>query len=132
MTRNEFTKISTDMERLRDDVLSRVRTVRRIRAFFASPASSATLVIVFILCASILVSFGDIVHNIMSQTEWGGRFSYTYSSLVHSRIAVQILAGLTSLSCLALLYKILFRLRTPVYIIGTFIVSKSPLKFLRS
>jgi hypothetical protein len=132
MMHNDYKLITEDMERLRQEVMSRVRTIRRIRSVLSSPYLSAVLVLIFVLCASIFVSFGDVLHNIMSQAEWGGRFSYTYSSIVHARIAVQIFAVLTSLSCLALLAKILFRLRTPVSFLGNFLASRSPLKFFRS
>jgi hypothetical protein len=132
MTTQEYKMIKEDMERLRDEVMGRVRIVRKIRAFFASPVSSAAFVVVCVLSASIFVSFADVLHNIMAQTEWGSRFSYTYLSLVHARILVQVLAVLTSISGLALLAKILFRLRTPVYFIGNFITERTPFKFFRS
>ncbi len=132
MHSEDFKLITEDMERLREEVLSRVRTVRRMRAFWASPFSSAALAIIFVLCASIFVSFGDVVHNIMAHGEWSGRFSYTYASLIHTRIAVQILAVLTSVSCLILFTKILFRLRSPVYFIGNFITSHTSRKLFRS
>lgn len=132
MSNDNFKLVTDDMARLREEVMSRVRTVRRLKAFLASPISSATITIVCVLSASILVSFGDIIQNIMTHAEWGGRVSYTYSSLMHARIAVQVLAALTSVSLLILLSKILFRLRTPAYFLGTFIVSRSPLKFFRS
>lgn len=121
MPNEDFRLITVEMERLRERVLSRVRMVRRVRAFFASPYSSALFVLAFLLCASTLVSLGDVVHNIMVHAEWGGRFSYTYDALIHARIMVQILAGLTSFSLFILVTKILFKLRTPVYSIGNFI-----------
>jgi len=111
MLNDDFRLITEDMQRLRERVLSRVRMVRRIRAFFASPFSNALFVLAFLLCASTLVSIGDIVHNIMVQAEWGGRFSYTYTALIHARIMVQVLAGLTSLSLFVLVSKVLFKLR---------------------
>lgn len=129
---DEYKMVREDMARLREEVISRVRTIRRMRAFLASPMSSASLALVLVLCTSILVSFGDIVNNIMAHSEWGGRFSYTYSSLVHARVVVQVLALLTSLSCLVLLIKILSKLRTPAYFIGNFISSRTPLRFFRS
>lgn len=132
MMHNDFKQVSIDMERLKEEVLSRVRTVRRIRAFFKSPMSSASLVVILLLCASILVSFGDIVHNIMAQGAWQGRFSYTYISLLHARMAVQVLAGLTSLSFLVLFAKILFRLRTPVSSVGNFIANRISFRLFKS
>jgi hypothetical protein len=112
MRNEEFRLITEDMERLREEVLSRVRVVRRVRAFLASPAASAVVTISILLCASIFVSFGDIIRNIMLHTEWSGRFSYTYSSLMHARMAVQVFAGLTSVSLLVLCVRLLLRIRT--------------------
>ncbi len=112
--------------------MSRIETVNQVRNFLMSPISTATLVVAFLLCGTIFVSFADIIRNIMLQAEWGGRFSYTYSSFLHTRMVVQVLAVLTSISCLLLLAKIMLRLRTPIYGIGSFIASRSPLKFLRS
>jgi hypothetical protein len=132
MRNEEFRLITEDMERLRDEVMSRVRIVRKIRAFLTSPASSATLVVVFLLCTSIFVSFTDIIHNIMIQAEWGGRVSYAYQAVMNTRMSVQVFAFLTSLSLLVLFTKILFRLRTPMYIIGSFLSSFSRFKFFRS
>lgn len=132
MRNEEFRLITRDMERLRVEVMSRVRTVRRIRSFLASPFLSAILTVVFLLCASIFVSFNNIVSNIMAQAGWSGRFYYAYSSLMHTQVAVQIFAFLTSVCCLILFTKILFRLRMPVYSIGNFIVSRSGFKFFRS
>lgn len=131
MHNNEFRMITEDMERLKERVMSRVRIVRRIRAFLSSPVSSATFAIIFLLCANIFVSFTDIVHNIMIHGEWGSRLSYTCDAVLHTRIMVQIFAALTSVSVLVLLVKILFRLKTPVYFLGNFLTS-IPLKLFRS
>ncbi len=109
MTNESYRTMQLNMGRLREEVLSRVRTVQRIRAFLASPASSATLVVVFLACASIFVSFGDIARNLMMHSEWSGRFSYTYSSLMHTRVIVQIFAGLIMALGLIFVTKLLSR-----------------------
>jgi hypothetical protein len=132
MYNDEFAIIQRDMARLKDEVLSRIRTVERIRAFLRSPASNATITLVLILCASIFVSFNDVVHNIMAQGEWGGRVSYTYLAIMQARVLVQVFAGLTSVSCLVLLFKVLMRLKAPAYFIGNFFVTRSPVRFFRS
>lgn len=129
MTNEQLRGITNDMERLHDEVMSRVRFLRRIRAFLSSPASSAVLALLFMLCASIFVSFSDVVRNIMLQGEWGTRFSYTYDAVLHAQIAVQVFAFLTSLSFLVLFTKILFKLRAPVTSIGNYLFS---FKFFRS
>jgi hypothetical protein len=131
MHNEEYKIIKEDIERLREEVMSRVKTVRRLRAVLTSPYSSAVLAIICLLSASIFISVGDVVHNIMAQGEWGGRLSYTYSSILHTGIIVQIIAGLMSLSCLALFLKILLKLRSPMYFLGHFISSRSP-KLFRS
>jgi uncharacterized membrane protein YjjP (DUF1212 family) len=132
MHNQEFKLITEDMVRLRHEVMSRVRFVRRVRTVLSSPYLSLVFALIFVLCASIFVSLADVVHNIMVQSAWGGRLSYTYSSLMHAKIVVQILALLTSLSCAALFAKILFKLKTPAYYVGNFLVSLRPLKFFRS
>ncbi len=114
MTNENYKIMQTNMERLRDDVLLRVRTIQKIRAFIASPASSATLLAVFLACASIFVSFEDIIHNMMTHAEWTGRLSYTYTSILHARIVVQIFAFFVSALGLMLIVKLLSR--TPLRI----------------
>ena len=109
----------------REDVMSRVKTVRGVRTFMASPLSSIFLATVLILCASIVVSFDDVLHNIMVHKEWGGRLSYTYSSLIHSRIVVQVFAFFTTVSLTMVFIR---SIRTSLHFVGNL----SPLRFFRS
>ena len=74
--------------------MSRVRTVRGIRALVSSPVASTLLGIALALYLSLLVSIGDVVANTMAHLNWSERFSYAISSLLHSRIMVQTIAGL--------------------------------------
>lgn len=115
-----------------NDLMVRIRTVRRFRAFMASPAASALLAGIFLLCGSIFVSIGDVIQNIMAQGEWGGRFSYAYSALMHSRFVVQALALLMMISCTMVFVRSFRLMRTPLFAMGNFIASISPIKFLRS
>ena len=132
MTRDEYSLIREDVARLREEVMSRVRTVRKIKAFFASPLCSASFAVVFISCTTIFVSLRDIVHNVMLQTEWGERFFYTYSSLLHTKVMVQILALLASACCLILFLKVLMKLKAPVYFVGKFLHARLPVRIFRA
>lgn len=116
----------------REELMNRVRTVRIVRSLLGSPLAGAFFAAVFLVCISIFVSIGDVVRNILVQGEWSGRFSYTYSSLMHSRITVQILACLTLISFLIMLARSVRHIRVPIYFIANFISSISPLKFFRS
>ncbi len=124
-------KTTLEIDR-RSYLMSRVRTVRSIRAFMASPLSSACMAILFVTISCVLVSIGDVTHNIMAHGEWSGRLSYVYTSLMHSRIIVQALVFFTIVSCFMVLVRSAFKLRTPLYFVGNFIVSMSPVRFFRS
>ena len=79
---------------VRNEIMSRVRTVRGVRGFFTSPLTSSLFGIALIACMSILVSLGDVFANTMAQGNWSERFSYAFFSFLHSRFIVQTLAGL--------------------------------------
>lgn len=115
-----------------ETLMSRIRTVNEVRSFASSPLAGACLAMLFLIITSVMISVGDVVHNVMVQSEWGSRFSYIYSSILHSEIIVQALAALTFISCLMVLYRSLRRLKTPLYFVGNFIVSYSPVRFFRS
>ncbi len=83
---------------LKYEVMSRIRTVRNIWLFTTSPLASALFAAALIFCSSILISFTDVLANIMTQVDWVDRFSYAYSSLLHTRIIVQTVFGLLILS----------------------------------
>ena len=91
-------------------ILSRVRTVHMIRAILMSPFASVLFGIALAgyLCA--IVSLGDVVSNTMSHVDWSQRFSYALSSLLHSRIIVQMIASLFVLTSLFAFFNILRRI----------------------
>lgn len=122
---------TTEMQR-NEEIMNRIRTVRMTRAFFASPFAPVALALVFFVCTSVVVSVGDVMHNIMVQGEWSGRLSYAYSSLLHSRIIVQTLALLIVISCLMVIRRSLPKLRSQLSSAGHFIFAHSPLKLWRS
>jgi hypothetical protein len=66
------------------------------------------------------------------QSGWKGGISYIYSSLLHSRIAVQALAVLMMLSTLLVVVRSARFMRTPLFAVGNFIATSTPFKFLRS
>lgn len=115
-----------------DDIMSRVRTVGGIRAFTSSPMAGACLAIVFLVSTTVVVSVRDVMSNIMAQAEWGGRLSYAFSSLLHSRFIVQALALLVLVSCTMVLFRSMRHLKSPLYFVGNFLASVSPLRFFRS
>lgn len=88
---------------LKYDVMSRVRAVNTIRTLLSSPLMSALVGIALVLSLSIIVSIGDVIKNTMAHVDWSGRFFYTYSSLIHSRLIVQTLITLTAFSSIALI-----------------------------
>lgn len=130
MYRDEY--VTHAEARRRDDILRRVKTVRGVRALMNSQSAGVFFATVFLVCTSVLVSVGDVIHNIMSQSELAGKFSYTYASLIHSRIIVQALALLMAISFFMIIARYLKRLSTPIYFVGNAITSLSPLKFFRS
>lgn len=85
--------ISKSMD-LQPHVMLRIHVIRTIRTIMFSPLISALIVVSLVILLSIIVSIGDVVANIMSQVDWAERFSYTISSVTHSRIIVQTLIGL--------------------------------------
>lgn len=76
------------------EVMTRVRTVRSIRAILMSPGASALIGITIVGYLSIIVSLGDVFANTMAHADWPNRLYYAFSSLVHSTFTVQTLAGL--------------------------------------
>jgi hypothetical protein len=123
---------TTEELRRKEDIMSRVRTVGGLRTFMGSPMAGACLAAIFLVVGAVVVSVRDVVSNIMAQAEWGGRFSYTYSSLMHSRMIVQVLAFFIVMSCGLILFRSVRHLRNPFYWMGNFIVTILPLRFFRS
>jgi|GEM_PF-3353257 len=69
--------------------MTRVRTVRGVRAVLASPIASVICGLAFAFYLNVLVSLSDVLANTMAHVNWSERFSYVFSSLVHSRFIVQ-------------------------------------------
>ena len=93
------------------EVMSRVKTVRGVRAFAASPWAGGVCAVALVSCASIIVSVRDVMTNTMAHVDWSERFFYAYSALIHSRIIVQALALLIILACTMVAVNSLRRLR---------------------
>lgn len=100
---------------LKYEVMSRIKTVRNIWLFTTSPLAGAIFTTALIFCSSILVSFGDVVANMMAQVDWSERLSYVYSSLLHSRVIVQTMAILVVGSMLMLSINSVRRLRAIIW-----------------
>lgn len=128
---NDHYRTTQEMRR-RDDIMSRVRTVGGIRMFTSSPMAGACSAIIFMVFTTVVVSVRDVMNNIMAHAEWGGRLSYTFSSLLHSRFIVQALAVLMIISCAMVLLRSMRHLKSPFYFMGNFLASVSPLRFFRS
>ena len=78
----------------------RVNTVRQLRRINASPLMSGLVTAILIGVSSSVVSLNDIVRNTMNNVDWTSRFSYAFSSLIHSRLIVQSLVLLILFSCI--------------------------------
>ncbi|MDP3962661.1 MAG: hypothetical protein Q8Q03_02235 [bacterium] len=100
---------------LKYEVMSRIKTVRNIWLFSTSPLAGVIFTAALIFCSSILVSFGDVVANMMMQVDWTNRLTYAYSSLLHSRVTVQALAILLAGSFLMVSINSLRRLRAIIW-----------------
>lgn len=86
----------------RYDVMIRVRTVRGVRSYVASPLVVGLCGVALVACMSVLVSLGDVFANTMAHVDWHERISYAFGSFFHSRFIVQTLGGLIlSTSCIA-------------------------------
>lgn len=85
------------------DIMSRVKMVRGMRTLLSSPVASGLFGIALACYLSIIVSLGDIFSNTMIYVNWSERFSYAFSSLLHSRIIVQTLAVLIVVASFAVL-----------------------------
>lgn len=82
--------------------MSRIRTVRGVRGFFASPLTSSLFGVALAVCMSVLVSIGDVFTNTMAHVNWSERVSYAFSSFAHTRFVVQTLGALIlSTACIA-------------------------------
>ncbi|HEY4504119.1 MAG TPA: hypothetical protein VJJ28_03380 [Candidatus Paceibacterota bacterium] len=97
--------------KLRNDILSRVHTVHGVRAFLISPIANLLFLVILIFSLSICVSFGDVLANTWHHVDWSERFSYAFSSLIHSSILVQALAVLVIFACLSAIRNSLRKIR---------------------
>ncbi len=90
-----------NQNKVKYEVMSRIQTVRGVRAFATSPMASVFVLGALMMCSTAIVSISDIVSNIMAHADWGERFSYTFSSLLHTRILVQAFVLLIFAACFA-------------------------------
>lgn len=86
------------------EIMLRVRTVRGVRTFVASPLICGLFGIAFAAYLFVIISLGDIVANTMIYADWHARLSYAFSSLMHSRAIVQTLASLIALAAAGALF----------------------------
>lgn len=93
------------------DTMLRVRTVCVIRIILTSPIASLLFGIALACYLSILVSLGDVLANTMAHVNWSERFSYAFSSLLHSSFIVQTIAVLITFASFAVLINSLRKIR---------------------
>lgn len=86
---------------LDQEVMVRIRTVNLLRLIFASPIIMLIAILALGIWVDVIVSFKDIIKNTFAHGNFTEYISYIYSSLVHSRMIVQILASLLTLTGIA-------------------------------
>jgi hypothetical protein len=118
--------------RLKYDVMLRVRTVRGFRVLVSSPLATGFCAAALIIYSSMIVSLGDVMTNTMAHAFWPERLAYACSALFHSGITVQTLALLIIFACMMVLINSLRKLRVPLYNISQSLASFSVLKFFKS
>ncbi len=89
----------------------RVKTVRLLRLTLASPIIALFAIALLGIWADVVISFHDVMQNTMAHESLSECLSYIYSSLIHSRAIVQILALLILASATGFLVSTLVKFK---------------------
>jgi hypothetical protein len=92
-----------------EEIMMRVKTVRLLRFTLASPVIGLFVIALLGVWADIIISFHDVMQNTMAHEGFFECVSYIYSSLIHSRTVVQIVALLIVTSVAGLLMSLVIR-----------------------
>ena len=74
------------------EIMRRVRVISFVHAFLGSPVVGAVAMLSLIFIAGMTVSLHHVGANIIAHQSWPSCITYTISSLLHTRVIVQVLA----------------------------------------
>ncbi len=96
---------------MNEEIMMRVRTVRLLRLTLASPIIVLFIIVLLGIWADVVISFHDVMQNTLAHESLTECLSYIYSSLIHSRVIVQILAFLIFASVAGFLVSTLIKFK---------------------
>jgi len=102
-------------KQLQIDIMMRVKTIRTLRVFLTLTFISPLIMIALMVWGAFIISFDDILTNTMAHESIIDAFSYVFSSLMHSRVIVQILTSIITIFGIALAFSYLRKIKIPIW-----------------